>query len=178
MTSSSRKKRLHDRLLRQARDLATKDKKRPQQANLRRAVSTSYYALFHLLIYEATRSLSRGNARAKLRLVLARAFAHDEMASACRSFGSGGALPDLIQTIYPGVAVPPDLRNVAKAFLDLQKSRHDADYAAHIHWTRTEVITKVERAERAFETWERISMHELAPLFLASLLTWKRITAR
>ena len=46
---------LHDDLQQQARELATKDRRRPRQANLRRAVSASYYALFHFLTDEAAR---------------------------------------------------------------------------------------------------------------------------
>ena len=40
---------LPEDLLEQAVHLATLDARRPKQANLRRAVSTAYYALFHLL---------------------------------------------------------------------------------------------------------------------------------
>lgn len=46
---------LHAQLLHQARHLAIKEPSRPQQASLRRAVSTAYYALFHFLIDEACR---------------------------------------------------------------------------------------------------------------------------
>ena len=42
-----------DDLLEQAYDLAQKELISPKQASLRRAVSTAYYALFHLLIDEA-----------------------------------------------------------------------------------------------------------------------------
>jgi len=41
-------------LLDQANRLARSEKSKPKQASLRRAVSTAYYALFHLLIAEAT----------------------------------------------------------------------------------------------------------------------------
>ena len=44
---------LHADLLRQARQLALKEPRRPSQASLRRAISASYYALFHLLVDEA-----------------------------------------------------------------------------------------------------------------------------
>ncbi|GAB4215496.1 MAG: hypothetical protein OHK0013_41130 [Sandaracinaceae bacterium] len=44
---------LHDDLLAQAARLARTDKNRPKQANLRRAASAAYYALFHLLITRA-----------------------------------------------------------------------------------------------------------------------------
>lgn len=40
-------------LIQQAEMLATVDRRRPIQANLRRAVSAVYYAVFHLLVEEA-----------------------------------------------------------------------------------------------------------------------------
>jgi hypothetical protein len=40
---------LHADLLEQAGNLARLDPTRPKQVNLRRAVSSAYYALFHLL---------------------------------------------------------------------------------------------------------------------------------
>jgi uncharacterized protein (UPF0332 family) len=45
-------------LLNQAKELSLLDSKKPKQANLRRSVSTAYYALFHLLIDEALMVLS------------------------------------------------------------------------------------------------------------------------
>ena len=42
-----------DDLLEQAYHLANRESGDPKQASLRRAVSTAYYALFHLLIDEA-----------------------------------------------------------------------------------------------------------------------------
>jgi len=42
-----------DDLLKQAYHLASKERKNPKQASLRRAVSTAYHALVHLLIDEA-----------------------------------------------------------------------------------------------------------------------------
>jgi len=56
----------HD-LLAQARLLATKEPRRPKDASLRRAVSTAYYALFHLLTDEASRFLISGSSRDPLR---------------------------------------------------------------------------------------------------------------
>lgn len=53
-------------LLEQAYHLARKEPKRPRQASLRRAISTSYYALFHLLISEATRNWKQSSQRPAL----------------------------------------------------------------------------------------------------------------
>ena len=66
-------------LLGQAKLLATKEFRRPRQASLRRSVSASYYALFHLLVDAATRRLVWGNERQELRNCLTRAFDHGVM---------------------------------------------------------------------------------------------------
>ncbi len=63
---------LAEDLLKQAFLLLNKESKNPTQASLRRAVSTAYYALFHLLIQEASANWSRLDTRD----YLARAFEH------------------------------------------------------------------------------------------------------
>src|ERR1700680_2065510 len=63
----------HDDLLGQALHLVHKERRNPKQASLCRAVSTAYYALFHLLINEAVSNWSRVN----LRAALGRAFDHN-----------------------------------------------------------------------------------------------------
>ncbi|MBK7760929.1 MAG: hypothetical protein IPI35_31860 [Deltaproteobacteria bacterium] len=69
---------LHDDLLAQASRLARSEPRRPKQASLRRAVSTAYYALFHLLISEGSTVMSPMS-DAKLRVIVARAFQHGAM---------------------------------------------------------------------------------------------------
>ena len=54
-------------LLAQAKHLATKEPRRPRDASLRRAVSSAYYALFHLLTAEASKLLVSGSDREGLR---------------------------------------------------------------------------------------------------------------
>lgn len=143
-------------LLVQARHLAEKEPVDPRQASLRRAASTAYYALFHLLVTEAARALAPRKT-GPLPQLLGRAFVHEEMAQACRTFSGGGALPGVVAVFYPGgVTIPGELQRVAEAFVVLQKARHDADYGTHKVWTRTEAITEVERAEEAFRDWDVI----------------------
>ena len=69
---------LAEDLLEQAFLLLNKESKNPKQASLRRAVSTAYYALFHLLIQEASANWSRKD----MRDYLARAFEHGTMRQA------------------------------------------------------------------------------------------------
>ncbi|MCK4660415.1 MAG: hypothetical protein KAV82_12905 [Phycisphaerae bacterium] len=92
---------LHHQLLSQARRLARLDPKRPRQGNLRRTVSSAYYALFHYPIDQATRvTLGTSNDRRPYRDFLARSFEHGSMSKACRSF-AGGTLPRTILRALP-----------------------------------------------------------------------------
>src|SRR6266849_5391332 len=68
-----------DDLLEQAYDLAHKETTDPKQASLRRAVSTAYYALFHLLVDEAVSKW----AVERQRSILARTFEHSKMKGIC-----------------------------------------------------------------------------------------------
>lgn len=140
-------------LLAQARRLVSQDKKRPQQVNLRRGVSSGYYALFHLLISAAADVVAGGDKR--LSRLISRGFDHGEMKSACGTFSSQGTLPAVLVDHYPSLAIDADLRAVATAFVALQKSRHDADYGTTRSWTRTEALSEVERAEGAFKSWNQ-----------------------
>jgi len=74
--------RLPEGLLEQAQHLVKREHKRPKQASLRRAISTAYYALFHLLISEAVLNWRR----AEDRVELARIFEHTHMRSWVSSF--------------------------------------------------------------------------------------------
>lgn len=68
-------------LLKQARALMLIDTRgKPKQANLRRAVSALYYALFHFLVDGACRGiLGTQHAEQGFRHALARAFTHTTM---------------------------------------------------------------------------------------------------
>ena len=67
-----------DDLLDVARQLTALHTENPHQASLRRAVSTAYYVLFHLLVSEATANWARPD----LRPALGRCFDHGPMRTA------------------------------------------------------------------------------------------------
>lgn len=162
----------HSDLLAQARLLLRREPRRPRQASLRRAVSAAYYALFHLLVYDATRMLVSGTSLDDLRTLVARAFAHVEMSEACRAFAAT-RLPPAVDATLP-VPVPEDLRTVARAFVDLQEARHEADYDLAQRFSRNEAAVLVAQAEQAFEAWQRIRGAPAGKVFLASLLLWRK----
>jgi len=95
-----------DDLLQQAQHLANKERRYPRQASLRRAVSTAYYALFHLLIDDAVSTWEV----ARQRGALARTFEHGKMKRVCEecsrnlyaagSVGPGPGLVDFLLQLF------------------------------------------------------------------------------
>lgn len=172
------------RLLEQAWHLVQRGR-RPRQVDLRRAVSAAYYAVFHLLIRETVRSLVRSG-DAHLRALLPRAFDHAAMAQACRTFVSGGKAPAILDAVYGNLTIPKALETVAQAFIDLQKARHDADYATHRRWTRTMAVSELNRAEQALTSWNEVrpkprqpaATDNIARLFLVWLAFQKALQNR
>lgn len=166
---------MHRQLLEQARHLVRREPKRPRQASLRRGVSTAYYALFHFLIDQACRSMLGGGTRHRpARLILGRAFAHGTMAQAARPF-NGGSLPAWFNWTTP---IPVLLRDIAKAFRELQQQRHRADYDLSQPFSRTQATECVRLAETAIAGWPAVRDEPAAQLFLACLLAWKSLDQR
>ena len=156
----------HDDLLRQALQLVHKEPRNPKQASLRRAVSTAYYTLFHLLISDTVSNWSRAN----LRTALGRAFDHTTMKAASNRIQRSQHFP--FRGEKPKVVA--DLRAVAKTFVQLQEKRHVADYDNTTFWTRTEALAQVKAAERAFNAWKLVRRERITQEYLVSLLVKKR----
>ena len=161
-------------LLAQARLLTTKEPRRPKQASLRRAVSAAYYALFHLLVHDASRRFVRSSKRAALRQCLRRAFDHASMRRVARQFAARGVSPKL----SPGLNEQPlqeGLVTVALTFVDLQQHRHEADYDLRRTFTRHEVLGIIHRAERAVRNWCSVRGSVQADTLLIGLLAFEKM---
>src|SRR5260370_34271548 len=148
--------RFADDLLEVAHDLASKDAINPKQASLRRAVSTAYYALFHLLIDEAVSKW----AIERQRSILARTFEHGKMKGICDG---------VLKSVKSGGSVPPELNTVAHNFIQLQQHRHTADYDNSKQWSRTETLNVLTLATDAFNAWLAISTKDAAQDYLLQL---------
>ena len=144
-------------LLQQAYDLAAKEPGEPKQASLRRAVSTAYYALFHLLIDEAVGKW----AVARQRSMLARTFEHDGMKRKCA---------EVVKRVKDGSLLSDELNTVAHNFVQLQELRHIADYDNSKQWSRTSVGVVLTLATDAFSAWSAIQAQDDAHDFLLQLL--------
>lgn len=151
----------HD-LLEQARHLANREPKRPKQASLRRAVSTAYYALFHLLTTAAVANWRN----IRQRSALARTFNHSTMREACKQTNDKN---------FPNAnsANVRHLKRIANIFMQLRQQRETADYDNSKRWTRTEVLSQIDMAQEAFDSWAVIRGDEIAEDFLLQLLIQK-----
>jgi uncharacterized protein (UPF0332 family) len=166
---------LAEELLQLARQLVNNRQKELRDARLRRAISTAYYSLFHLLVQTAS---ERFVTEDRLRCLVGRAFGHADMLRVARSFESGaGALPAFLTATFTG-SIPAEIQQVAEAFADLQQARHEADYDLLKSFTRADAQKIVSQAEQAFATWNTVKCDAAAKpaleLFLASLLLWER----
>ena len=154
----------------QARLLATKASRRPKQASLRRSVSASYYALFHLLVSEATRRLISRSDGDELRNCLSRAFDHATMKTVARQFASRSISPKLKPGLN-GQDLQDEIVSVAATFVDLQQHRHEADYDVGRVFTRPEVLDVISDAEVAFSDWKAVRNTVQGDAFLGRVHT-------
>jgi len=161
-----------DDLLTQAEHLTDWDETRPKQANLRRSVSTAYYALFHQLTDASASFLVSGSGpgRDALRKALRRAFAHTDMMKLSKSF-AGRAPPNAWKSAAGSIS--NDLKFVADAFVEIQQARHEADYDHTRKWTKQQAREVVMRARAAIDAWERVKGGQDACAYLVALLTNK-----
>ena len=131
----------HD-LIQTARRLAESGAAPPTQADLRRAVSTAYYALFHCLAAAAADLLTGASPGSPEWHQVYRALEHGKARSACQQQG-------VMRTF------PMEVQRFTKAFIELQKARQKADYAFEGAYSRREVLVVIDTAEDAIDRFEQ-----------------------
>ncbi|HET6573868.1 MAG TPA: hypothetical protein VFG68_09720 [Fimbriiglobus sp.] len=158
-------------LLEQAERLMGAGPGRPRQADLRRAVSAAYYALFHLLIRDGTRRVTADDG---LRSSVARVYSHGEMRAASVALVQN-TLPRAIRSLVS--SVPDDLHSVAQALIDLQEDRHRADYDLRPAggFTREMARVRIRQTRDAFVAWERVRTDPAAEVYLIAMLLHQKL---
>jgi uncharacterized protein (UPF0332 family) len=138
------------------------------EANVRRAVSSAYYALFHLLVRDAVLNWKHADQRARL----ARTFDHRRMKDASTTI-----LNEIGRMQNKAIATAEDewpsgfrLSTVAQAFVDLQQARHKADYDTGEPFPPLDAAVDVAQARLAFITWAEVRDEPMARRYLYSLL--------
>ncbi|MDO9019399.1 MAG: hypothetical protein Q8S73_15415 [Deltaproteobacteria bacterium] len=165
-------------LLTQADALLDLDPRRPRQVNLQRAVSATYYALFHYLIGEAVSSTlgkERTPTARQLHRSMSRWYSHTRMKETANWFRRARRAPEKIEALLgrssatPRGIVPIELERVATAFANLQEARHRADYDTGARFSRSEAQEFVRVARAALTDWSVVAT--TAPARLLLLLT-------
>ncbi len=88
---------------------------------------------------------------------------------------AGGTLKDEWKDGAGVANVPGDLRGVARAFVELQEARHEADYDMRRNFTRQEANDLVARCESAFTSWAICRKSHIADTYLVALLVNKQL---
>jgi len=171
-----------DELLSQADRLLRPARRKPTQADVRRAVSSADYALFHFLIEEAALPIV-GTARGKepLRQLVGRGFNHTAMRDASAEMFKGTPR-DLLKPFWPryGVSTNLTLQKLARAFVNLQQKRHRADYDLSQPFALDEADALLQEARRAINDWETLQKNdpEIAQFYALSLFCWNNWKTR
>ena len=117
-----------------ARELLKSSRGAPRQANLRKACSATYYALFHTLCTVCADSLTvRGTRRAWLQVY--RAVEHGVANKRCKEIADRD------------LGFPDEIKDFANMFCQMQIKRHTADYDPSARFYKSEVETDIKVAE-------------------------------
>ncbi len=141
-----------------ARQLAQLHERRPRQSDLRRAISSAYYALFHGLAEVTADRLVGATPTARQSTAWCRVYRnlnHNEVKKACRSAGQMGGSNDLLV--------------FASCCLVLQELRHQADYDPNARFKHSFVVDRVNEAEEALAALQRVPKLEQIDFITLSL---------
>jgi hypothetical protein len=138
---------------------------------MRRAVSASYYALFHHLSEAAVAQIAP-YAPSQTANRIHRWFDHSEMKRICGEFTAARLSSPLRELL--GDHASEDIQTVAINFIKLQEARLSADYDLdyQLSWEQTrEFITL---AVNAIGAWNKLAPSAESNIFVLSLLLWKK----
>ncbi|MYC33161.1 MAG: hypothetical protein F4X64_08300 [Chloroflexi bacterium] len=130
------------------------------QTHLKRAVSTAYYAMFHAVCANAAALLTdeiSDPAASAAWLQAYRGPEHTHVRNQCRNAGLMASFP-------------PDIRNFAQNFVQIQSYRNQADYNPRSDFSRSDVLEIIEDAERAINELSSASASTRRAFAIAILL--------
>ncbi len=123
--------------------MATLPGRTPRQADLRRAISSAYYALFHAVAIAVADDIVGSTRRASSRYALLyRSIDHRKLRELCEDVGKQTP-PKKIARYVPTGGFGSDLMLAADAVIDLQEKRHLADYDPAFRAAKSDVVVAV-----------------------------------
>ena len=118
---------------------------RPRQVELRRAVSTAYYALFHALALCCANMVvgsTPGNRNEEAWRQTYRALEHGRARSQCENRAI--------------LRFPPEICKFGEKFVEMQQYRHFADYAPEARFERDEVLQLIDQTEQSLSDFDDV----------------------
>ena len=137
---------------------------RPRESNLRRATSTTYYALFHCLAECCANMLAGGvsaNRSQPAWRQTYRALQHSRARIRCRR-------QDFMQRF------PDEIQRFAKLFVDMQAKRHSADYDPDATFQKSDVLQYIDTAEGIINRFNSVSRKDRRAFAIYVLLDIRR----
>jgi len=130
--------------------LGQSERRRPRQSDLKRAMSTAYYAVFHQLCWNTADTLIGGKSADRSTPAWQQTY---------RSMDHGQAKNQCMNTNIIS-QFPQAAQDIANLFIELQIARHDADYNPLHRLTRSDVKTAITRAEDTIRDFKNLPIKD------------------
>jgi len=127
-----------------AEDLLKTGRGAPRQANLRKACSAAYYALFHTLCDTCASMLIGDQDTRRAWTQMYRAIDHRVAKANCRR-------QEMVARF------PAEIQRFADMFVQMQEKRHRADYDPNSRYYKSEIETDIEAARIAIADFRGVS---------------------
>ena len=158
-----------DHLFEQADKLVGPSAGRPRQVDIRRAISASYYAIFHAIITAAVDQFIGVTNRDQSRYGLVyRSVNHAWLRDLCKEVQKP-TLSNKFKPYAPPQGFGPNITDFAAAVVELQERRHSADYDVMIRMNRSDAVVAIATARAALDRFDKAS-GEQRLAFLSLLL--------
>jgi hypothetical protein len=142
----------------------------PSDAQLRRAVSSAYYAVFHKVLRAgAQRFMGPGNEARPGYSLIYRGFTHSRLRDICKRLNAAPLAPRM-QDQLGRRAVGEDMRGFASDLVALQELRELADYDPQAVFRHSDAISAVEQADLALQAFDRTAPEEQADVLALMLV--------
>ncbi len=136
-------------LIATARKLAVANAKKPRQSDLKRSVSSTYYALFHMIARTSADSLigvSKADRANRAWQQVYRALNHGPAKTACKN----GEISRF----------PREVQDFANTFVEMQAKRQNADYDPFSRVFKHEVLADIENVKQVIDNFASVSVRD------------------
>ena len=146
----------------------------PKQSNLRRGVSTAYYAVFHRLSWGVTTHLLPDGRLAE-RLALARSIDHSAVKKVCQWVANPNSSPAHVRPIVTTIGANRSMVNIALIFLDLLEARHRADYDHLASFSKPSALAHIDAADTVLQSIDGVAQPVRGAFFALVALEVKKV---